>query len=265
MTVSPGHARETRMSRPTHVYIVASPRPRAGGTLLARTLVEFFHADGRPVRAFDLDTFDGALAGFVPNLTVRTDINDTRGQITLFDQLIVGDDRPKVVDVGARAFEPFFNLMELIEFAAEAPLHAVEPVILYAANTDPQSVKGYAQLRERFPGVLLAPIYNDGIVRGRNLRPDFPGLNVITLPLRIPMMSPALRAAVEAPGFSFAEFRRHAAAAMTPALETELNSWLKRVHLQFREMELRLLMTSLRGTLKEPPPRQQFDSAPPPG
>src|SRR5215813_4147019 len=242
----------TRMSRPTHAYIVASPRPRTGGTMLARALAEFFHADGRPVRAFDLDTFDGALAGFLPELTLRTDINDTRGQVALFDALIVADDKPRVVDVGARAFEPFFNLMELIEFATEAPFYSVEPVILFAANADPQSVKGYAQLRERFPGVLLAPIYNDGIVRGRNLRLDFPGLNVITLPLRIPMMSPALRAFVETPGFSFSEFRRGVPANMPPVLEAELSSWLKRVHLQFREMELRLLMTSLRGTLKEP-------------
>src|ERR1700748_2397957 len=102
--LSPGHAPETRMARPTHVYIVATPRPRTGGTLLARVLVEFFHADGRTVGAFDLDAFDGTLAGFLPELTVRADINDTRGQITLFDQLIVGDDRPKVVDVGAHAF-----------------------------------------------------------------------------------------------------------------------------------------------------------------
>src|SRR5205807_8576662 len=58
---SPKRAPETRMSRPTHVYIVASPRPRSGKTLLARALSEFFRADGRPVRAFDLDTMDGAL------------------------------------------------------------------------------------------------------------------------------------------------------------------------------------------------------------
>jgi len=34
-------------------------------------------------------------------------------------------------------------------------------------------------------------------------------------------------------------------------LEGELNSWLKRVYLQFREMELRLLLSKLRGSLKE--------------
>jgi hypothetical protein len=251
------------MSRPTHVYIVASPRPRTGRTLLARALIEFFRTDGRPVGAFDLDAFDGTLTGFLPKLTLRADIADTRGQIALFDELIIADEKPKVVDVSAHAFEAFFNLVEQIGFAAEAPLHSVEPVMLFAANADPQSVKAYARLRERFPGVMLAPVYNQGIVRGHNLRDDFPALNVIALPLRIPMMSPSLRAIIDAPRFSFTEFRRGPAAVIPPILEAELNSWLKRVYLQFREMELRLLLTSLRGTLKQQP-QQPFDSAPPP-
>jgi hypothetical protein len=252
------------MSRPTHVYIVASPRPRTGRTLLARALIEFFRADGRPVGAFDLDAFDGTLTSFLPALTVRADIAHTRGQIALFDNLIVADQKPKVVDVSAHAFESFFNLVELIGFATEAPLHSVEPVILFAANADPQSAKGYARLRERFPDIMLAPIYNEGIVRGYNLRTDFPALNVIALPLRIPMMSPSLRAIIDAPAFSFTEFRQGPAAGIPPILEAELNSWLKRVHLQFREMELRLLLTSLRGTLKKPSPQPPSESAPPP-
>src|SRR5580693_2795008 len=104
------------MSRPTHVYIVASPRPRSGKTLLARALVEFFLTDGRPVGAFDLDTLEGTLARFLPRLTVRADIADTRGQIALFDELIIGNEKPKVIDVSAHAYEPFFKVMEQIDF-----------------------------------------------------------------------------------------------------------------------------------------------------
>src|SRR5437899_242684 len=99
------------MSRPTHVYIVASPRPRTGKTLLARLLTEFYRSDGRPVGAFDLDTMDATLAAFLPKFTVRADITDTRGQVALFDELIIDNEKPKVVDVSAYAFEPFFNLM----------------------------------------------------------------------------------------------------------------------------------------------------------
>jgi hypothetical protein len=42
-----------------------------------------------------------------------------------------------------------------------------------------------------------------------------------------------------------------------------MNAWLKRVNLQFREMELRLLLSSLRGTLQGPRPERQRDSARP--
>jgi hypothetical protein len=253
------------MSRPTHVYIVASPRPRTGKTLLARALTEFFRIDGRPVEAFDLDTFDPALAGFLPKFTVCADIADTRGQVALFDELIVDDEKPKVVDVGAHSYERFFHVMEQIGFAVEAPRRSVDPVILFCTSADPQAAKGFARLRMRFPGLTLAPVYNDGIVRGYNLRQDFPPTSAIALPLRIPMLSPSLRTMVGATPFSFAEFRRRPPADIPEMIETELNSWLKRVFLQFREMELRLLLSSLRGSLREPLWDLPFERAPPPG
>ena len=242
------------MSRPTHVYIVASPRPRSGRTLLARALAEFFRSDGRPVGTFDLDTMDATLAGFLPGLTVRADISDTRGQIALFDELIIDNERPKVVDVSAHDYEAFFNVMEQTGFALVAPRQSVEPIILFCANAEPQSAKAFARLIRRFPGTTLVPVYNDGIVRGFNLRNDFPATSEIALPLRIPTMSPALRAIVEAKPFSFAEFRRRPPDGISELLASELSSWLRRVYLQIRELELRLLLSNLRGSLRLPSP-----------
>jgi hypothetical protein len=252
------------MSRPTHVYIVATPRPRAGATLLARALIEFYRTDGRPVGAFDLDTFDGMLSQHLPNVSMRADIADTRDQIALFDELIVANEKPKVVDVGAHAYEPFFRLAEQISFAEEAPRSSINPVVLFAANTEPQSVKAYAQLRDRFPGLTLAPVYNDGIARAQSLRHDFPAPSAQGLPLRIPALSPALRALVDAPPFSFAEFRRTPPAGMPEFLADELESWLKRVYLQIREMELRLLLSNLRGSLEGAEPGEPHREAPSP-
>ena len=251
------------MNRPTHVYIVASPRPRSGKTLLARALTEFFLTDGRPVGAFDLDMLDGTLARFLPKFTVRADIADTRGQIALFDELIIANEKPKVVDVSAHAYEPFLKVMEQIGFATEAPLVAVDPVILFAASAESASGRGYARLRERFPGLTLVPVFNDGIVRGPKLRSDFPGTSVTALPLHLPMLSPSLRAVIDAPTFSFAEFRRDPPPEMRDILADELTSWLKRVYLQFREMELRLLLTNLRGSLKSSSPEPPVDEARP--
>jgi hypothetical protein len=253
------------MSRPTHVYIVASPRPRTGKTLLARALTEFYRIDGRPVGAFDLDSFDGTLAQFVPKFTVRADIAETRGQIALFDELIIADEKPKIVDVTAHAYEPFFKVMEQIDFVGEAPRLAVDPVILFAASVDAKSVKAYAQLRQRFPRLTIAPVYNDGIVRGYGLRNDFPATSATALPVRVPALSPSLRAIIDAPPFSFAEFRRRPTVGMSEILEAELNSWLKRLYLQFREMELRLLLSDLSGSLKPAASSDQpLDEARPP-
>jgi hypothetical protein len=252
------------MSRPTHVYIVASPRPRTGKTLLARALTEFYRIDGRPVGAFDLDTYDAALAAHLPKFTVRADIADIRGQVALFDELIVDNEKPKIVDVSAHAYEAFFDLMDKIGFAIEAPRQSIVPIILFAASADPLCVKGYARLRQRFPGVMLVPVCNDGIVRGYSLRHDFPATSVVALPLRIPSMSPSLRTILDTRPFSFTEFRRRPPADIPELLEAELNSWLKRVYLQFREMDLRLLLSSLRGSLTEPLPDHPFESAYPP-
>lgn len=252
------------MSRPTHVYIVASPRPRSGKTLLARVLTEFFLTDGRPVGAFDLDALEATLARFLPRVTVRADIADTRGQIDLFDELIIANEKPKVIDLSAHAYEPFIKVMEQIGFATEAPRVSVDPVILFATGTESSSVRAYARLRERFPNLTLVPVYNDGIVRGPNLRRDFPPTSATALPLQLPTLSPSLRAIIDAPPFSFAEFRRSPPTDMREMLADELNSWLKRIYLQFREMELRLLLTSLSGSFKSASAEPPFDEARPP-
>jgi hypothetical protein len=237
------------MSRPTHVCIVASPRPRTGRTMLARALIEFYRINGGPAQAFDLDAMDAALTQFLPDCTARADIGETQSQVALFDQLIVADEIPKVVDVSAHTYEAFFNVMADIDFAGEARRQGIEPVILFAASSDPLSIKAYARLRARFRGIPTAPIYNDAIMRRHNLRSEFPATSAVALPIQVPVLSPTLRALVDAKPFSFNEFRRRPHT--QELLVAELNSWLKRVHLQFRELELRLLLAGLRGSLRE--------------
>jgi hypothetical protein len=239
------------MTRPTHVCIVASPRPRTGKTLLARALTEFYRMDGGEVVAFDLDAMDSTLEQFLPDCTVHADIGETQSQVALFDQLIVADQTPKVVDVSAHAYEAFFNVLAEIDFAGEAHRQAIEPVILFAASSDPLSVKSYARLRSRFRGIPIAPIYNDGVVRGHNLRDEFPVSSAVALPLHVPALSPTARTIVETKPFSFNEFRRRPPAYAPELVTAEIQSFLKRLHLQFRELGLRLLLSSLRGSLRE--------------
>jgi hypothetical protein len=244
------------MSRPTHVYIVTSPRPRVGKTLVARAFTEFYRADGRPVAAFDLNRDDNALSDFLPKFAVRAQIDDTRGQMALFDQLIVDDEKPKVVDLEAGLFEPFLKVMSDIGFVTEARRHSVEPVILFLATPEQHTIEAYADLHHRFPDITIVPVHNQGIARGSHIREKFPSWSALALPLQVPQLSPSLRFIVETKPFSFSDFKRGLSADVPEILEAELNSWMKRVYLQFRELELRLLLDRLRTSLGSPSAEQ---------
>lgn len=232
------------MDRRTPVFIVCSPLPRVGKTLIARLLIEYFAADERPVAAFDLNPDGYALAAQVPEHAVVANISGTKGQMALFDQLIVADGAAKVVDVGYGSFETFFAVMQDIGFVAEVLRGAVIPVILFIAEADHRSTRAYARLHERFPEISLVPIVNAGTMTEARSRSgpkgDFAGI-----PIHIPALSPALRTAVAEVGFSSA-LSEYA----TPDMRDELLAWVRRIFLQFREMELRLLLEDLKPALR---------------
>jgi hypothetical protein len=63
-------------------------------------------------------------------------------------------------------------------------------------------------------------------------------------PVRFPVLSPFLKSVVERPGFSFDDYlERHAGE------RTELHEWIERAFVEFRELELRLLLRELKSSL----------------
>ena len=65
--------------------------------------------------------------------------------------------------------------------------------------------------------------------------------------MRFPLLNPVLKAIIEKPGFSFADFLEEPV-----RMRTELHIWTERVFVEFREMELRLLLRELKSTLSFP-------------
>ena len=76
------------MPEPTPVFIVTSSRPRVGKT--ARALTEYFCAQRRPVAAFDVNPDEFKLIDHLPAYAAASSLNDTRGEMALFDQLVLG-------------------------------------------------------------------------------------------------------------------------------------------------------------------------------
>ncbi len=143
------------------LYIVASPSPRVGKTLIARLLIEFFRSSGRPLVGYDLDPREPELAARFPDLVTMVDLADTSGEMALFDRLIGPATHTTVVDLGYASFDKFFAVMIEIGFVREARRRGIEPVILFVSDTAPLTARSYADLRRALETTIFVPVHNE--------------------------------------------------------------------------------------------------------
>jgi len=232
------------MAARTFVNIVCSPRPRVGKTLVARLLIDFHLHNSRKVAAYDLNAEDAALAEFVPDRAVRAEVSDIKGQIALFDRLVADDGINKVVDVGHAAFKSFFAVARQIGLAEELRRRGLVLVVLFVATPDATSVEAYAQLRQDFPQAAIVPVQNE-LLGPQQQREKFSAPGAGSKAVHIPALVPGLRKAIDRRPFSFAD-----SAGEVP-LEThlELQRWARKTYVEFREMELRVLIGTLQSSL----------------
>jgi hypothetical protein len=237
------------MSFRSSITIVASPRPRVGKTLLARLLADFHLQEGRAVAAFDLNSGEQTLAQFLPAKTTIASVRDINGQMALFDRLVENEDVTKVIDVGHEAFETFFAVAHQIGFAEEARRRSIAVAILFIATPDQTSVEAYRNLRSRFTYATLAPAHNEmlGPVQHREKYPVASGGPVMA---RVPALAPGLRRYIEKPPFSFAGSEMGNAVGIPIDAHIELQRWLRRIYLEFRELDLRILLADLRSSIR---------------
>src|SRR5258708_29287646 len=135
--------------RRTPVYIICSPRPLVGKTLIARLLSEFLLLKNGTVVAFGINLKEPSLLEYLPGTTETAEVDDTFGKMTLMDRLIVNDDIAKVIDLGFHAFDEFFKMSDEIGFMKEAARRGVAPVILFVADTDRLSARGHVMLEQQ--------------------------------------------------------------------------------------------------------------------
>src|ERR1700761_2617608 len=102
--------------RQTPVYIVCSPRPLVGKTLVARLLSEFLLLKNGNVAAFDVNLKEPSLLEYLPDTTETAEVDDTFGKMALMDRVIINDGVAKVIDLGFHVFDKFFEMTEEIGF-----------------------------------------------------------------------------------------------------------------------------------------------------
>ena len=215
----------------TPVYIVCSPRPLVGKTLLARLLSEFLLLKDGTVSSFDINLKELSLLEYLPRLTETADVMDTFGKMQLMDRLIVHDGVAKVIDLGFHAFDEFFKMTNEIGFLKEATRRSVAPIVLFVADTDRVSARAYPTLREQIPLKTLITVDNEYVVRGE--LPEAMGAGRV---LRITALPSFLKTYVGRLSFSFTDYLRNERDS-----STELHQWIRRNYIRFRELEFSLL------------------------
>jgi hypothetical protein len=216
----------------TPVYIICSPRPQVGKTLTARLLSEFLLLKNGNVVSFDINLKEPSLLEYLPRVTETADVIDTYGKMQLMDRLIVNDSLAKVVDLGFHAFDEFFKMIEEIGFIKEAARRGVAPVILFMADIDRISARGYETLRTHIPPGALVTVDNEYVVRG-----ELPVAMGRGRTLAIPALPPFLKTYIDRLNFSFTDYLRQ-----EKDLSTELHQWIRRNYLAFRDLELKLIL-----------------------
>jgi hypothetical protein len=237
------------VERRTPLFIVCSPQRRVGRTLVARLLVDFFLMENRPVAAFDFDAEPLSLVNFLPGYTVNADVTDIGGQMALFDRLIVADQAPKVVDLSHTSFQQFFLVMNEIDFVADARRRGIEPIALFVTSPDTLSQRAYADLQRHLPNLVLVPVYNEAFTLGQRGRGNFPLSRPSSVAMQIPMLAPLFHRYLQTTPFSFADFRGAPPQHIPLEAYVELLRWTRRVFVEFRELELRLLLGDVQASL----------------
>jgi hypothetical protein len=216
----------------TPVYIICSPRPLVGKTLMARLLSEFLLLKNGHVVSFDINLKEPSLLDYLPKTTETADVIDTYGKMQLMDRLIVDDGLAKVIDLGFHAFDEFFKMSDEIGFLKEAARRRVAPIILFVADTDRVSARGYDMLRQQIPATALVTIDNEYVVRG-----ELPAAMSGGRMVRVGALPAFLKTYIDRLNFSFTDYLRN-----EKDSSTELHQWVRRNYLGFRELELKLIL-----------------------
>ena len=151
--------------RRTFVYLVCSPLGRVGKTLTARLLIDYYLSSDRFPLAFDTNHFDPGLAPTFPTETNVVDISSTRGEMDLFDRLVIPDEVPKVVDLWHVSYELFFRHAQEFEFFEEAWSRGIEPVVVLLTDEKDRFAREVRSLADQWRGLKIVLVHDEGLTK----------------------------------------------------------------------------------------------------
>lgn len=238
------------MIRRVPVYLVCSPHARVGTSTTARLLADYHRVENRPVQAFDTDPYGLSLSGFFAGDSTVADLSTTRGQIALFDRLLLAGDETRIVDLWTRSYRQFFSQAQDIGFFEEAERLDLRPILVFGTDGSESSVASARELKRAWPDLQMIVVSNEGAVpRDEDEGPalqNFPDDRTF----QIGALDPIMRRQLEQPGFSLSDFLAAPPQSMSLVVRGEMRNWLRRAFAQFQSYELRNALDETRYLLR---------------
>lgn len=232
------------------VYLVCSPYPRVGTSTTARLLADFHIVEKRPFCTFDTDPHERMLSTYFPAETVVADLSVTRGQIALFDRLLVPSPEARIVDIWTRSYRHFFAQAGDIGFFEEAERLQLEPIVLFVTNGSFDSVDAADEIVRTWPSLPMIVVSDEGAAPLGEAVHDHLASFHTDRNFQIPALDPILRRQIENPQFSLSRFMLYPPNDMSLVVRADLRTWLRSVFAQFHSYDLRNALEGTRYLLK---------------
>jgi hypothetical protein len=227
------------MGRRTIVFIACSPHARTGVSTTARLLTDYYLSRQMVVKGFDADPHEPFYAELFPQHVGSIDVNDIKGQIALFDGLLLQDDTPKIVDVWHRSYDKFFATIKEIRFIEEAIRVGLEPIFLYHVDPTERSLAGALALHEAWGEIGIIAVNNEGAAplgaQAHDILSRYPARGKFVIGA---LDTPVARI-LQDTDFSFTRFLAAPPSDMSIVVRAALKSWISSIFTQFQSFELR--------------------------
>jgi hypothetical protein len=232
----------------TRITVVCSDEARNGKTLTARLLTDNLLMTGRDPFVFDCDDPRGRINRFYPDRSRLLDIEKTPGQIRMFDAILARPDRDYVIDLPSHGLDPFFTVIDDLDFINAAHDAGTELVIAYVLDQTVTSLITARDLRGAFSTesfYLVRNAWNANPLTTRQAREVYEEIEPDAV-FHIPLVDREAMAVAEEPPFSFKRFSEGQYGGLTPMVRLRLRSFLSEVMDQLQSRELSLDLGSLK-------------------
>jgi len=230
------------------IYVVCSDRARNGKTLLVRLYADYLLAVDRDPLIIDADFPDGRAAACYPDRSMIVDLDKVKGQMTALDTILLMPERDYIIDLPARLFSRFFDVLEELNFIEETRAAGLELIILFIVEPSMKSLRIAKDVCLSYPHDRFIAVRNEafGHVLDRyeeaKVYFDISAYGEIA----IPAIDKDVMEIVDDPSFRFRDLLDGNDYGMDPNTARRLRGFAQLIFGQMRDIQLKLDIVDLR-------------------